>query len=144
VLALIGPLIHARKHHSRLDLHPADKGLGILLVSTNEGLATLLAGLDEDLGVLMGAADEDLRGARDTLPHFPCQPPVAAYCLSMPRAQDRRHHAASASQYSEPFPPGHRPLLLRGSAALSSDVLQLPAPYERRPSTSLLESDTRI
>ena len=101
-------------------------------------------GLDEGEGVLMGAADEGLRGARDTLQHFPCQPAVAAYRISMPRAQDRRHHAASASLYSEPFPPGHRPLLLRGCPALSSDVLQLPAPYERRPSASLVESDTRI
>ena len=71
----------------------------------------LVDGLDEGLEVLMGDTDEGLRKARDTLQHFPCQPAVAAYHISMPRAQDRRHHAASASPYSEPFPLGHRPLL---------------------------------
>src|SRR6266850_4414950 len=48
-----------------------DEGQGIFLVSANESLGILVDGLDEGLGVLMGAADEGLRGARDTLQHFP-------------------------------------------------------------------------
>jgi hypothetical protein len=82
---------------------------------------------DENLGVLMGATDEGLRGARGTLQHFPCRATVAAYRIRMLRAQDRRHYAASSSQATEQFPPGHRPLLLCGCSALSSIWLQFPA-----------------
>jgi hypothetical protein len=35
-LALIGPLIHAFKHHSRLGWFLADKDVSILVVSANE------------------------------------------------------------------------------------------------------------
>jgi hypothetical protein len=87
--ALLGPLIHAFRHPSRLGLLLVDKVVGILVVSANESagalgggvdtiLGAFMGGPDENLGVLMGAMDEGLRGARGTLQHFPCRSAAAA------------------------------------------------------------------
>ena len=60
VRVLLGPLIHAFKHHSRLGLHLADEGVGILVVSANESVGAPVGGVDTSLGVFMGSPDENL------------------------------------------------------------------------------------
>jgi hypothetical protein len=114
-----------------------------LVVSANESVGAPVGGMDtslgvfmgspgENLSVLMGVTDEGLRGTRGTLRYFPYRSAAAAYRIRKLRAQDRGHYAASPSQYTELFPPGHRPLLLCGCSALSSIWLQFPALYERQ------------
>jgi hypothetical protein len=121
-----------------------------LVVSANESVGAPVGGMDtslgvfmgspgENLSVLMGATDEGLHGTRGTLQHFPCRSAAAAYRIRKLRAQDRRHYAASPSQYTELFPPGHRPLLLCGCSALSSIWLQFPVLYEPKTLSTITE-----
>jgi hypothetical protein len=104
-LALTGPLIYAFKHHSRLGLHLADEGVGILVVSANESvgapvgdvdasLGVFMGSPDEDLGVLMGATDKGLRGARGMRPG---STPLCRQRQSMHRTIPARSSTAPAA-----------------------------------------------